>query len=402
MKIVGDWAPGTKYVEGAMSGDLVLANLEGPVLSRNHSLIAAPKAGPSIYSCELPCGPTNYIFSLANNHSMDYGLPGFEATLTSLRQRNIKYCGAGKTIQESRLPLIVQDNGVTVGIISCCEAQFGVATRSTAGVAEFGSWVYRAISDLSKTVDAVIVSVHAGVEDSPWPSLYIRDLYRSFVDAGATVVHGHHAHVPQGYEKYRNGVIFYGMGNFAVDPDKWKNYTNGMWSLGADIDFSSTSLQYRPITYEIRHKPGSDRIQIEESSREEFEHHQRYLEMCNYPLSDEALFEALWQEVALRAYYAYGGACMNFIGLSDLGRSRLIKEGISKIRNAVLMRNVKDHPDIRRLLLYYHMMACESHRQMLIIALGVLSGEIEDLRTDETCRLADEMVPWSRNGKDRC
>jgi len=402
MKVVGDWAPGTKYIEVTIRGDLVLANLEGPVLPNSHPFIAAPKAGPSIYSCELPSDTANCIFSLANNHTMDYGLPGFEATLTSLNQRNIKFCGAGKNIQEARLPLIVQNNDVTIGIISCCEAQFGVATRSTAGVAEFGPWIYRAIGDLSETVDAVIVSVHAGVEDSPWQSPYIRDLYRSFVDAGATVVHGHHAHIPQGYEKYRNGVIFYGMGNFAVDPDKWKNYPNGMWSLGADIDFSSPSLQWRPITYEIRHKPGSDRILIEESSREGFEHHTRYLEICNHPLSDEVLFNALWQEVALRAYYACGGKYMNFIGSSDPGRFGSIKEGLSKIRKAVIMRNANTHPDTQRLLLYYVMIACESHRQMLITALGVLSGEIADLRTNETCRLADEMMPWSQNWKDGC
>ena len=46
-------------------------------------------------------------------------------------------------------------------------------------------------------------------------------------------------------------------------------------------------------------------------------------------------------------------------------------------------------------LLWYHMVACESHRQMLATALGVLCGEIRDLRTDESCLLADEMLPWS-------
>jgi len=62
------------------------------------------------------------------------------------------------------------------------------------------------------------------------------------------------------------------------------------------------------------------------------------------------------------------------------------------------MRNVKDHQDIQRLLLYYHMMAYESHRQILTTALGVLSGEITDLRSVETCRFADEMIPWPYQG----
>jgi len=47
-------------------------------------------------------------------------------------------------------------------------------------------------------------------------------------------------------------------------------------------------------------------------------------------------------------------------------------------------------------MLWYHMIACESHRQMLATALGLLGGEIKDLRTEETRILADEMMPWSR------
>lgn len=35
---------------------------------------------------------------------------------------------------------------------------------------------------------------------------------------------------------------------------------------------------------------------------------------------------------------------------------------------------------------------------MLTAAQVVLSGMIKDLRNDETCRLADEMIPSSRQG----
>lgn len=69
-----------------------------------------------------------------------------------------------------------------------------------------------------------------------------------------------------------------------------------------------------------------------------------------------------------------------------------------KIRKALLMRNVKDHPDIQRLLLDDHMMAYGNHRPILTTALGVLSGEITDLLTVETCRFADEMIPWPYQG----
>ncbi len=39
------------------------------------------------------------------------------------------------------------------------------------------------------------------------------------IDAGADVVMGHHAHILQGIEFYRDGVIVYGLGNFAFEID---------------------------------------------------------------------------------------------------------------------------------------------------------------------------------------
>jgi hypothetical protein len=394
--IVGDWAVGAHFATIRLPQNLCLANLEGPVLPAKHDLVPHPKAGPSLFSCELPNGTEQFVFSLANNHIMDYGVPGLEVTLKLLDQRGFKACGAGREVLDARRPIIVDDNGLQVGVIACCEAQFGVARRNQAGVAEFGPWVYCAIRDLRETVDAVIVSVHAGVEDSPWPSPYIRELYRSFIDAGAMVVHGHHAHVPQGYEAYGDGVIFYGMGNFAVDPDKWRDYPNGMWSLAAEIDFGLKPVCWRLLTLEIRHQPGSDPIVIEES-QEQASHHRRYLEICNRPFDNlQICFDALWQEVALRAYYHHGAGYMRFCASSQSGRRRHARAGLSMFKDALLNRIASSRPSQYDYMLWYHMIVCESHRQMLATALGVLAGEIRDLRTDETRQLADEMMPWSR------
>ncbi len=394
MILVGDYAPGPCSVGINISGNLILANLEGPLLPQNHSLIPSSKAGPNLYSGELPDSSADYIFSLANNHTMDFSQAGLDATIHTLHKRGIRYCGAGTTIHSARNPLVILDGEVSVGIIACCEAQFGVARLKQAGVAEFGPWIYREISSLSEQVDAVIISIHAGVEDSPWPSPYIRDLYHSFIDAGATIVHGHHAHVPQGYEQYRDGVIFYGLGNFAVNPSRWQNSPNGLWSLGTEINLNSKPLEWRPMSFEIRYQVGSEKICIEESSSEERKRHMQYLEICNHPLHDEDLFEALWQEVAVRAYYAYGGHYMGILPSSgSVGCG--VKEFPSMLKRAVLRRVRSVKTDTRRLLLYYHVLACESHRQMLTTALGVLSGEITDLRNNETRRIADEMLPWS-------
>jgi poly-gamma-glutamate synthesis protein (capsule biosynthesis protein) len=374
----------------------MLANLEGPILPADHTLKPVAKAGPNIFSTQLPPEDGCFTFALANNHSMDYGTPGLKATLGFLDQRGFKSCGVGNSITEARRPLIVEDCGTRVGILACCEAQFGVARDVQAGTAEFGPWVYRTIADLRQEVDVVVVSVHAAVEDSPWPSPYIQELYRSYMDAGATVVHGHHAHVPQGWEEYGDGVIFYGMGNYAVDPSKWQDYPNGTWSLGAQIDFSTRPLRWQLLTFEIRHEPDTDLISIEASTDEELADHRTYLEKCTRPLDELELLGRLWQEVALRGFYRYGAAYMRFSSPSDSGRVSKAKESLSILRSVLLSGPASAfHSKQQDFALWYNMIACESHRQMLSTALGILGGEIKDLRTDETRQLADEVMPWS-------
>ena len=394
MVLLGDWALGSKRCQLKIGDHVCLANLEGPILPSGHTCLPIPKAGPALCSCEFPdC--TRFVFALANNHLMDFGVRGLEETLKALNARGIQSCGAGKDIGEARQPIVVRDRGVDVGIISCCEAQFGVSRRDTAGVAEFGPWVYRVIRQLRTKVDTVIVSVHAAIEDSPWPSPYIRELYHSFIDAGATVVHGHHSHVPQGYETYDEGVIFYGMGNFAVDPDKWRDAPNGLWSLGAEIDFAAKPLRWRPLTFVIRQRTDLDTVTIEESTPEEHTTMVRYLELCNRPFSNPDLLEALWQEVALRSYDHYGAAYMGFHVPFLMRLRACVRKYLLTIKNMVSSGANPIDPVRSDYLLWYHMVACESHRQMLATALGVLCGEIRDLRTDESCLLADEMLPWS-------
>lgn len=397
MILVGDYVSGNKSIILNHGSEIILCNLEGPLLSSNHTLKTSPKAGPSIYSTDLPNGNTQFVFTLANNHIMDYGYSGLVFTQEFLNQKNFKYCGAGKDVNEARNPTIIEDNGVLVGIISCCEAQFGVARNNQSGIAEVGSWVYEYIKELNKSVVAVIVSVHAANEDSPWPSPYFQELYHSFIDAGAKVVHGHHSHVPQGYEIYNGGLIFYGMGNFVVDPDKWHDYPNGLWSLAAKINFSIKPLVWEYLTLEIRPQPDNKTILVEESNNSENLSHVRYLKLCNQPFEYPTLLPSIWQEVALRTYYQYGANYMRFSIPTHTSRLNKVKTGLLMLKNAVFKNNVTlNNPTHCDYLLWFHMISCESHRQMLLTALGVLSGEIIDLRNTETKRIVDEMMPWSR------
>lgn len=112
MILIGDYVPGNKHVSLTREEGTVLCNLEGPVLPRLHSFSMILKAGPNLFSSEFPGGNSQFVFTLANNHAMDYGLPGLSSTLGLLKQRGFKSCGAGKDVHDARQPIVVGDKGV--------------------------------------------------------------------------------------------------------------------------------------------------------------------------------------------------------------------------------------------------------------------------------------------------
>lgn len=396
MVLLGDYAVGCHTVSLPALDSTVLINLEGPILLPDTPKTQISKAGPHLCSCLLPSFQVKALFALANNHIMDYGMEGLDATLQTIRGAGHMGCGAAHTLMDARRPLLCKENNVTVGVLSCCEAQFGLATSCSAGVAEFGPWMYPAIRRLREQADVVIVSVHAGVETSPWPSPFIQDLYRSFIDCGAAIVHGHHAHVPQGFERHGGGLIFYGLGNFAVPPVQWRAMDNALWSLGIVLDFhTDRSVDWRWQTFEIDQQATSAPISVYASTPQQFAEHVEYIDHCNRPLSDEGLFDALWQEIALRAYVEYGAKYLGFYRSLPDFLKRKIRHDLQALRKLGVpppLRSTRqsDH------LLWHHMFACESHRQMMATALGLIAGNIRDVRTAEARALVDRMAPHTR------
>ena len=73
------------------------------------------------------------------------------------------------------------------------------------------------VARLAEHADAIIVSMHAGVEYSPKSNAQQVAFAHAAIDAGARVVVGHHPHVTQPWERYGQGVIFYSLGNLVFD-----------------------------------------------------------------------------------------------------------------------------------------------------------------------------------------
>ena len=401
LKLVGDISPtgrriyhiGLPYAQSS----ICLANLECPITAGK---VPRAKAGPSLSAnpecVELFRKGGSFICSLANNHIMDYGEQGILDTIEACRRVNVQGVGAGVNLAGAQTPALLEIQGVSIGVIGCCETQFGIASEQRAGVSPISPKIYQQIRELQEHVDIVIVSVHGAAEMSPWPSPQWQDLLRSFIDAGASIVHGHHSHVPQGYEEYHEGFIFYGTGNFLVEPARWRDTPNALWSLIGDVTLSGGGGEELLVKTAVIED--NECVVVRESNDREATLHQEYLARANHPLLDRKLLTGLWQESSIRMYHLWNAKWLGFepetVRLGLKGKLRnLMRDMYKSLFGYNHGRGVSISQD--DLLLWYHLFACESHRDSIAMALGVLSGELEDMRTDETCALADEMMPWS-------
>lgn len=139
------------------------------------------------------------IVNLANNHVWDYGQVGVEDTIAYLDEAGIQHVGAGVTEEEAKKPVILDVKGKSIGFLGYYFTEGNVEED---------------VSALKQDVDVVIVNFHWGTERSNLPESYQVDMAHRAIDAGADLVIGHHPHVLQGMERYKNGIIAYSLGNF--------------------------------------------------------------------------------------------------------------------------------------------------------------------------------------------
>ncbi len=394
MIFAGDYAARHWAARLELPKGVVLANLEGPILALEHGLAKAPKAGPALSSERLPEGAEVMAWALANNHMMDYGGEGLRRTLAALGDAGMAGCGAGMSLEEARRPMVLQDGAVRVAVLSVCEAQYGLADRRRCGVAELGPWMYEEIAKLKRRGDKVVVSVHQAVEMSAWPSPRVQELYRSWIEAGATVVHGHHTHVPQGVETYRGGVIMYGLGNFFVDPNApfWRGIANALWSLAVEVEWAEP-VRFKEHTLELQEEGGKLVARVANRTK-----YAAYREACDRPLKEPDLLEALWQETAAQEWYRYYAEWLRGPrpgrGLDGEARVRALRAGLREVMRGLLGREVLEKRARAKALLWQHLFGCQSHAEAITTAMGMLGGEMTDRRTAESRRMAEEFIAW--------
>ena len=187
------------------------------------------------------------VVTVANNHGMDYAVEGLRETIKTLDTVKIAHVGCGENLSESFEAVVKERKGYKVAYIGVATTlpngsgagptrpglaglrvftKYSVDTVTldeTPGMAPFVETetykpdeqvLLEAICEAKARADIVLVAIHWGIPYGWVPlnsnelAMYQRPLAHAMIDAGASVIFGHHPHVVQGVEFIRMPPYF--------------------------------------------------------------------------------------------------------------------------------------------------------------------------------------------------
>ncbi|MBR6562471.1 MAG: CapA family protein [Clostridia bacterium] len=222
------------------SADVAMVNNEfsisdrgSPMKHKTYTYVAKPEH--TKYYGELGID----FVTLANNHVFDYGEDAFYDTLDTLDEYGIDYAGAGRNARDAQKPFYYVINGRKIGFISATRAEKNIltpeATEGSPGVFRCydNERLLEVIAETEEECDFLVLFLHWGTEYSPKLERVQKTTSHEYVDAGADLIIGTHAHMLQGIEFYNGKAIFYNLGNFWFNA---KTIETGLVKLELDGD----------------------------------------------------------------------------------------------------------------------------------------------------------------------
>ena len=211
--------------------DYVVADLEAAITDLKQS----PFQGEKLYNhrSSLIDAPKHLkkigvrAVSLANKHSLDFGLSGLEQTLDVLNTHEIAMFGAGLSQVEAARPLDLEfrvgGKKQKIALIGGLEynkkydQEFSLFAKDEKGGVHrlsrksMRSWIKKIKKNDPSTL--VVVFPHWG-KNYKWKTEKQVTNAHSYIDSGADLVIGHGTHAMQEIEPYKGRWILYGLGNF--------------------------------------------------------------------------------------------------------------------------------------------------------------------------------------------
>jgi gamma-polyglutamate biosynthesis protein CapA len=195
-------------------GDVNLINLEAPMVEDPQKIGRNAFAGsPKILQHVSDSGITHA--HIANNHILEHGKKQFDRTICLLKRAGIEPVGLQK------------DGKCKINVIELKGLRLAMAGFNAIHDIPDPEGCYSPLTEQSvmavlgeeamEKADIRVLSFHWGNEYVHIPSWDQIQLARKAIDSGAHLIIGHHPHVIQPLEAYKDGLICYSLGNFVFD-----------------------------------------------------------------------------------------------------------------------------------------------------------------------------------------
>lgn len=204
------------------------------------------------------------IIELTGNHNQDCGNQDAIATIDLYKSLGIKTVGGGKTATESAIPLEISDKGTNITMLAYNYSTGGYTNDNTPGANLYTD--EKAKSDIAAAKergDFVIVDVqffecNSYVNTSEDTACDYANssagdqvgFFRNLIDLGADIVVGTSAHQPQTFELYKDGAIYYGLGNLFFDQAWWPGTTRSIILVHYFLDGKLVQTRLVPTVYD--------------------------------------------------------------------------------------------------------------------------------------------------------
>jgi poly-gamma-glutamate synthesis protein (capsule biosynthesis protein) len=234
------------------SYELVVGNLESVLASRDAVLSATaaglidraePEAAAAISAAGIG------LVGLANNHIFEYGEEGLNETVLHLQENGIDWTGK----KNNHIRNIA---GQQIAFLSWSLLPDhywpGLDPSEHYNIAQNSTPILEEVKRVRSISDYVVLMLHWGNELIDRPSKKQQEMAHVLVDGGVDVILGHHAHVLQPIERYKDAVIAYSLGNFVMD--SWLPETRESVILEVSL---GKRIGYRaiPVHIDSRYRP---------------------------------------------------------------------------------------------------------------------------------------------------
>ena len=283
--------------------DLTVISLECPLIERKSPI---PKNGVVLgVNCACIAAIENAgieVVNLANNHILDHGAEGLLNTIAVCRSRGIDVVGAGVNLGKAGDILIRQVDSLKIAIMSFAEHEFSIATEISPGANPLSLIEFvRGVRQYRNDFDYLIVLLHFGKEDYPYPSPKMQQICRFMVEEGANAVICQHSHCPGCYEEYAGGHIVYGQGDLIFDTNYKRLQT---WYQGYLVKLSILSNNESRI-HIIPYAQSANRGGARKMNKAEEEYFKLGLRQQSALIKDRNFVEKRWVQFCRNNKYIY-------------------------------------------------------------------------------------------------